>query len=266
LLSHYPDAIAVIKAGEKRLSAIKGISAAKAKALIEKATKCEQSVSKQIQHVIAVTSKEILHKEQLLQSEKDFLTAIHRETEEVKLASTIPCIGEESAVALILEIEDIHRFESAKKLTAYFGVHPTYKQSGDGTWTVGMSKKGRGELRAVLYMAALSGIRHNPILKQIYARFRAKGMKHYQAMGVVMHKLLRMIYGVLKNKTKFDAAIDQKNTEQAKEKQEQQKKQFKEVEKIKGQKKYRYQAATTEAPISRIAAQKRKKQAASQAS
>jgi len=266
LLSHYPDAIAVIKAGEKRLSAIKGISAAKAKALIEKATKCEQSVSKQIQHVIAVTSKEILHKEQLLQSEKDFLTAIHRETEEVKLASTIPCIGEESAVALILEIEDIHRFESAKKLTAYFGVHPTYKQSGDGTWTVGMSKKGGGELRAVLYMAALSGIRHNPILKQIYARFRAKGMKHYQAMGVVMHKLLRMIYGVLKNKTKFDAAIDQKNTEQAKEKQEQQKKQFKEVEKIKGQKKYRYQAATTEAPISRIAAQKRKKQAASQAS
>jgi transposase len=81
-----------------------------------------------------------------------------------------------------------------------------------------------------------------------------------------MHKLLRMIYGVLKNKTKFDAAINQKNTDQAKEKQDQQQKQFKRVEKIKGQRKYRYQSATTEAPISRIAAQKRKKQAASQAS
>jgi transposase len=266
MLNHYPCAARVMKAGEKKLSAIKGISAAKAKALLDKATKCEQSVSKQIGHVIAATSKEILHKEQLLGVEKDFLTEMNREAEEVKLLNSIPCIGEESAVALMLEIEDIGRFESAKKLAAYFGVHPTYKQSGDGIWTVGMSKKGRGEVRAVLYMAALSGIRHNVILKQIYARFRAKGMKHYQAMGVAMHKLLRIIYGVLKKKTKFDAAIDQKNTEQAKEKQKQNQQQFKEAKKFKEQKKYRYQSATTDAPISRIAAQKRKKQAASQAS
>jgi transposase len=266
MLSHYPCASAVIKADEKKLTAIKGISAAKAKALMDKATRCEQSMSRQMQHVIAATSKEILHKEQLVQSEKDFLTKTHRETEEVKLISSIPCIGEESAVALMLEIEDINRFESAKKLAAYFGVHPTYKQSGDGTWAVGMSKKGRGEVRGVLYMAAMSGIRYNVILKQIYARFRAKGMKHYQAMGVIMHKLLRIVYGVLKNKTKFDVAIDQKNTEQAKQKQEQQQKETKEVKKIKEQKKYRYQSVTSEAPISRIAAQKRKKQAASQAS
>jgi transposase len=266
MLSHYPGGSAVIKAGEKKLSVIKGISPAKAKALMGKATRCEQSVSKQMQHVIVATSKEILHKEQLIRAEKDFLTEMNRETGEVKLINSVPCIGEESAVALMLEIENISRFESAKKITAYFGVHPTYKQSGDGTWTVGMSKKGRGEVRAVLYMAAMSGIRHNVILKQIYARFRAKGMKHYQAMGVVMHKLLRIVYGVLKNKTEFDAATDQKNIERAKEKQEQQQKQIKEANKIKEQKKYRYQSATTEAPISRIAAQKRKKQAASQAS
>jgi len=266
MLNHYSCAAAVMKAGEKKISAIKGISAAKAKVLIDKATKCEQSVSKQIQHVIAATSKEILHKEQLLGVEKDFLTEMNQEAEEVKLLSSIPCVGEESAVALMLEIEDISRFESAKKLAAYFGVHPTYKQSGDGIWAVGMSKKGRGEIRAVLYMAAMSGIRYNVILKQIYSRFRAKGMKHYQAMGVVMHKLLRIIYGMLKKKTKFDAAVDQKNTDQAKEKQKQNQQQIKETKKIKEQKKYRYQSATTDAPISRIAAQKRKKQAASQAS
>jgi transposase len=266
MLHHYPCAAAVRKVGEKKLSAIKGISAAKAKVLMDKAAKCEQSVSKQIQHVMAVTSKEILHKEQLLQAEKDFLIEMNREAEDVKLLTSIPCIGEESAVALMLEIEDAGRFESAKKLAAYFGVHPTYKQSGDGTWAIGMSKKGRGEVRAVLYMAAMSGIRHNVILKQIYARFRTKGMKHYQAMGVVMHKLLRIVYGVLKNKTKFEAAIDQKNTEQAKEKQKQNEQQIKEAKKNKEQKKHRYQSATTDAPISRITAQKRKKQAASQAS
>jgi transposase len=267
MLSHYPCAALIMKAGGKKLSAIKGISADKAKALMQKAAAMgEQSVSKQMQHVIAVTSKEILHKEQLLQAEKDYLIEMYREDEQVKLLSSIPCIGEESAVPLMLEIEDASRFGVAKKIAAYFGVHPTYKQSGDGTWTIGMSKKGRGELRAILYMAALTGIRHNVILKQMYARFRAKGMKHYQAMGVVMHKLLRIIYGVLKNKTKFDAAIDQKNIEQAKEKQQQRENQIKETEKIKEQKKHRYQSQTTDAPISRRAAQKRKKQAASQAS
>jgi len=266
MLSRYPCAAALLKAGENKLSAVKGISAAKAKALIQKATHSQQIVSRQVQHVIAVTSKEILHKEQLLQAEKEYLTEMNRERKEVKLLSSIPCIGEESAVALSLEIEDINRFASAKKLAAYFGVHPTFKQSGDGVWTVGMSKKGRSAVRAVLYMAAMTGIRHNVILKQIYTRFRAKGMKHYQAMGVVMHKLLRIIYGVLKNKTKFGAAIDQKNTQQAEEKQKQNQQRGKEAKKMKEQKKHRYQSWTTDAPISRIAVQKRKKQAASQAS
>jgi transposase len=266
MLSHYPCATAVTRAGEKKLSAIKGISIAKAKALMDKANGSEQSVTKQMQHVMAATSKEILHKEQLLRAEKDFLSKMNREAEEVKLLTSIPCIGEESAVALMMEIEDITRFESTKKLTAYFGVHPTFKQSGDGTWAVHMSKKGRGEVRAVLYMAAMTGIRHNVILQQIYTRFRAKGMKHYQAMGVVMHKLLRIIYGVLKSKTKFDPAIDEKNVELAKEKEQQNQQKIKEAKKSKDHKKYRYQSATTEAPISRVTAQKRKKQAASQAS
>jgi transposase len=266
MLSRYSCSTAVIKAGENKLSAIKGINAAKAKALVQKVTHSQQIVSRQVQHVIAATSKEILHKEQLLKTEKNYLTEMYQEDDQVKLLTSIPCIGNESGVALMLEIENIDRFESAKKLVAYFGVHPTFKQSGDGLWGTHMSKKGRSEVRAVLYMAALTGIRHNVILKQLYARFRAKGMKHYEAMGVVMHKLLRIIYGVLKNRTKFDAAIDQKNTEQAKEKQQECEKKMEETEKIKEQKKHRYQSTTTDAPISRIAAQKRKKQAASQAS
>src|SRR6266542_695310 len=237
MLSHYSCATAVIKAGENKLSAIKGISAAKAQALMQKATVSQQIVSRQVQHVIAVTSKEILHKEQLLKTEKNYLTEMYQEDDQVKLLSSIPCVGVESAVALMLEIENVEQFESAKKLAAYFGVHPTFKQSGDGLWGSHMSKKGRGEVRAVLYMAALTGIRHNIILKQLYARFRAKGMKHYQAMGAVMHKLLRIIYGVLKNKTEFDAAIEQKKTKKEKEKKQQEEKQTRQTKKNKRTKK-----------------------------
>jgi transposase len=265
MLTRYSSATAVVKAGESKLADIKGISSAKAKALVAKASKSDQLVSKHIQHVIAATCKELIHKEGLIEDEKEYLTGLFEEDEKVKLLTTIPCIGKETAVLLMLEIEDIGRFETAKKLAAYFGVHPTYKQSGDGIWQVGMSKKGRGEVRAALYMAAFSGIRCNALLKNLYARFRGNGMKHYQALGVVMHKLLRMIFGILKTNTPFDAAIDEKNTQQSEEKQKQKEEKLKEAKKVKNQNKYRFQAATTEAPISRIAAQKIK-QIASQAS
>lgn len=254
MLTHYSCGQSVVKAGVKRLCTIKGISLQKAEALVKKARQSVQKVDQRMQHVITVTAKEILHKEEIIYQEKLYLKDQYQNNEEVQLVDTIKGIGVESAVCIMLEIEDVRRFASSKKIAAYFGIHPTFKQSGDGTWGSHMSKKGRSEIRAVLYMAALSGIRYNPVLKQIYARCRSNGMKHYQAMGVVMHKLLRIIYGVLKNKTAFDPNVDKQNQLKAEEKQK---------EKKLEDKKYRYQTGPMDAPISRQTAQKRKKQIAS---
>ena len=260
MLSRYPCADLVKNAGVTKLSGIKGISADKSKALIQKAHQSSQSVSRQTQHLISMTSKEILHKEELIEGEKKYLTHLYEQDEQVQLLSSIDGVGKTSAVGLMLEIENITRFASGKKIAAYFGVHPTFKQSGDGTWGSHMSKKGRGEIRSILYMTALTGIRCNPILKQLYARFRAKGMKHYQVMGTVMHKLLRIIYGVLKNKSAFNADIDQKNTRMS---EERAKKENGKIEKIREQKKHRYQVVSENAPVSNRAAKRRKKQIAS---
>jgi len=266
VLSKYPAAPMVLKAGIAKLSAIKGIGEAKAKAIVAKAKDNMHNVSTQIAHVIMVTAKEILHKEALIKEEKQYLTELYKESEEVMLLTSIPGIGTDSAVAIALEIEDVNRFETAKKMASYFGVHPTFKQSGDGLWGNHMSKKGRGDIRAVLYMASLSAARYNPVLKQVYARFRAKGMKHYPAAGVVMHKLLRIIYGMLKNKTKFNAQINEQNQQKSTEKQHNKEQKDKAGNKVKQQKKHRFQAVSTNAPISRRAEQKIRKQIASQAS
>jgi transposase len=260
LLTRYCCAQTVLKAGEVKLSAIKGISKDKAQALLQKCDQQSAPVSKQLQHVVSATAKEILHKEDLINDEKSYLTDLYKNHDQVKLLSTIKGIGVDSAVLYMLEIEDVNKFETVKKLASNFGVHPTFKQSGDGTWGSHMSKKGRGALRAMLYINALSGIRCNPILKQLYARHRAKGMKHYQAMGVVMHKLLRIIYGVLKNKKEFDVETDVQNQQRSSEKQKEKQEAEKEKKEIKSLKKYRYQPLSVEAPISRIAAKKRKEQ------
>lgn len=266
LMAKYPTAAQVRKSGIKRLSKIKGISEEKAKAIITKVKESDQEVTDQIAHLIAVTATEILHKEGLIKKEKLYLCALYKESEEVLLITSMAGIGIPSAVAIALEIEDVSRFASAHKLASYFGVHPTFKQSGDGLWGNHMSKKGRSEIRAILYMTSLSGVRYNPVLKDLYARFRAKGMNHNQAAGVVMHKMIRMIYGILKNKKAFDAEIDKQNQQKATEKQEEKRTAVKKERRLKQQEKYRFQPVSLEAPISRRNHKARKKQIASQTS
>lgn len=121
-------------------------------------------------------------------------------------------------------------------------------------------------MRATLYMVALSAVRYNPMFTQLYARFRAKGMTHKQAAGVVMNKMLRVIYGVLKSGKAFNAEVDKKHQEQAAQKQEIKKKQNNEDKKASREKRERFQSYLATAPISGRNFKKRKRQLASQTS
>ncbi|MGH2612892.1 MAG: IS110 family transposase [Rhabdochlamydiaceae bacterium] len=266
LLIEYPTASLAREAGSKYLSKIKGISVDKAEAIIKKVKESDQIVNPQMAHLITMTAKEILHKEMLIRAEKLDLSSIYKSSEDVKLIVSMIGIGTDSAVIIALEIEDVTRFDTAGKFASYFGVHPTFKQSGDGMWGNHMSKKGRSEIRATLYMACLSGIRFNPVLRALYARFRAKGMTHRQATGVLMHKMLRMIYGILKSRKPFDPEIDKQNQEKAAEKQEEKKDTEKKERQVKKQSKHRFQPIALDAPISRRNHTERKKQITSQTS
>ena len=266
LLVKYPSAKQVKRAGEKMLSRIEGISSDKAIGILKKTRNSDQKVSELTKQVIIQTAKEILSKKELCKKQMDFLSDTYKDNEQIKLVNSITGIGVNSAIKIMLEIEDISRFNSAKQLCSYFGVHPVFKESGDGKWGGRMSKKGRSEVRATLFMCALSAIRHDDNLKNLYARFRAKGMNHYQAMGVIMHKMLRIVFGVLKNQQPYDTAIDTQNIENAKQKMEETKALEKKDKLEKRRKSERFKTKDTDAPISRIAAKKRKKQETSQSS
>ncbi len=134
----------------------------------------------------------------------------------IALLRSFKSIGAYSAVGLLVYIGDIARFASAKKLASYFGLHPIFKQSGDGLWGNHMSKQGASDVRALLYMVALSAIQHNPIIKELYARCRAKGMKNNAALAVCMHKILRIVYGMLAHNTPFDPQTHRQHMERTK--------------------------------------------------
>lgn len=256
-----PEKVANAKTG---LEKIKGISQEKANSLKSKAKQNSQVVSLQMAHIISVTAEEILHKMKVIDREEAFLTDLYKDNQDVKLLSSIPGVGLSSAVKLVLEIENIERFDNVKKMVSFFGIHPSFKQSGDGKWGSHMSKRGRGTIRAALYMCALSGMRHNPVLKPIYKRCREKGMSHNEALGVLMHKLLRMVYGMLKTGKPFDSEIDFENQNIAKEKQESLNENLKKKSKEQKRRIYRHQPLEASGPISGRKAAKIKKQMASQ--
>lgn len=121
------------------------------------------------------------------------------------LLQSIPAIGPQSG-ANMLAVMHTHHFNSAEQLAAYLGLVPIERQS--GTSLVGrprLSKNGPARLRAVLYMAAMVGIKHNPHLKALYERLRLKGKSKMSALGAAMRKLVHLCFGVLKTQKMYQA-------------------------------------------------------------
>ncbi len=71
------------------------------------------------------------------------------------------------------------------------------KTSGDGSKKVSMSKQGRKESRHILYMVTLTATQSNPLIKNIYENLVKNGMEKMASIGYCMHKILRIIYGML---------------------------------------------------------------------
>ena len=260
VLVKYPSAQKVKQAGMKRLIKIKGLGPEKARKLFEKACQNTQIADENICFIIENTCGEIIHKLDKIQKNLIHLENTYKEYPSIKLLCTITGINISSAIVILFEIEDINRFETTKQIAAYFGLNPEYRQSGDGNWGNHLSKKGRKLLRATLYMCCMAAIRHDPYMKKQYADIRAKGKCHYFAMGVLMHKMLRIIFGILKSEVPYNAAIDQKNQQNAQIKQGELKEATTKQQKENLTKKRRYQRLDIDqVPVSRRKSQSIKK-------
>ncbi|RKY52958.1 MAG: hypothetical protein DRP89_06875 [Candidatus Neomarinimicrobiota bacterium] len=205
------------------------------------------------QDTIKTIAGEILRLKKLIKMQ-DQLIVKNYSFRELELMKTFKTIGDLSAVGLLIEIGAVERFPTVKHLSSFFGVHPVFKISGDGIKGVRMSKEGRKQPRAILFMVTLAAIQRNPLIKEIYIKNLQKGKSKMDAIGVCMHKILRIIYGMLKNNQPFDPEIDRRNRER-----NLQKKNTTEINISR-----RFQQPDENAPISRRQNKKRKEQEMSQ--
>ena len=123
---------------------------------------------------------------------------------EVKLLTTIPGIGIYSALLILSEIGDIHRFKSEEKLFSYAGLIPRVHQSGETNYHGRITKEGSKYLRWILIEAVQVHIRYAPDSKITYHYYRIKKKRPGNVAKVAAaRKLLQAIYHMLKNETEF---------------------------------------------------------------
>jgi transposase len=122
----------------------------------------------------------------------------------IEIVTSIKGIGEVSAIHLLSEICDINRFSSYKKLIAYSGFDPTIYQSGNFEGRSRISKRGNRHIRRILWIMANSVIRYNEVFKSYFIKKIDKGIPYKKAVISVCHKLIRVIYSLIKNGSYFD--------------------------------------------------------------
>lgn len=125
--------------------------------------------------------------------------------QEVKLLTSIPGIGELTALKMTSVLEGGSRFASARQFAAYLGLTPRQNQSGIMKGKSSLSKMGPGTLRKALYMPSIVASRFNPDVNALYERLIKAGKTKISALEAAMRKMGHLVFGVLKTRQTYRA-------------------------------------------------------------
>jgi len=214
LLDRYPTAQ---RLGQARLTTLEQISYLTAELAAQIHLVAQQSVACLSGNVAETLVRDLVAQVRHTQHAEDQLRRLLSDAYAALPASahlqvvTIPGIGVATAAAIIAQTVDIHRFVTPEHFVGYFGVFPEENRSGVDKLgnplppgTLCMSPKGNDLVRHYLWNAARSAIVHNPAIRALYQRLRAKGKRGDVALGHCMRKLLHLVFAVWKTNRPFD--------------------------------------------------------------
>lgn len=115
------------------------------------------------------------------------------------ILQSVPGIGPVVSFSLLADLPELGTL-NRQRISKLVGVAPLNHDSGQHR---GMRHifGGRARVRCMLYMATLTAIRFNPVIKQFYQRLVAKGKPYKVALTACMRKLLSIINLMVRNQT-----------------------------------------------------------------
>ena len=148
------------------------------------------------EHLQELTDILIEHCQEKMRRDRDILTSMKG-------------IGEKTAVNFLIEMGgDIKQFESHKKVIAMAGLDPALYQSGKIDKKGKISKRGNRHLRRVIWLMTTKVIQFNERFKQYYLKRIKDGLPYKKAVLATAHKLIRVIFSMLTNKTLFNPKMN----------------------------------------------------------
>ena len=126
-------------------------------------------------------------------------TAVQQAAEanpQARLLMTQPGVGPNTALAFVLTMGEVSRFQRGKQVASYLGLIPQENSSGERRRTGAISKQGNRMLRALLVEAAQNAVRCDPGMRQQYlhrCHQKAKGVAKVAAARKLAIRLYWML-------------------------------------------------------------------------
>jgi transposase len=121
------------------------------------------------------------------------------------LLQSVPGVGPVVSRTLLSELPEIGTL-SGKRIAALVGVAPVARDSGRKSGARSIAG-GRSGVRSGLYMAILSAVRYNPVIRSFYRRLREAGKAVKVAQVAAMRKLLTILNAMVRDNRRWDPAI-----------------------------------------------------------
>jgi len=125
--------------------------------------------------------------------------------ESLSLLTSIPSIGNKTAIQLIAITDDFRKFEHYKQLIAYVGFSPRTYQSGTSVRGKGhICKMGSSQIRKLLYMCTWTAKKCNKGCVTMYERLKEKGKPERVIKVALANKLLKQAFAIATSKQKYN--------------------------------------------------------------
>src|SRR5687768_15991715 len=121
------------------------------------------------------------------------------------LLQSMPGVGPILSRTLLAELPELGTLDR-RAIAALVGVAPLNRDSGTGRGKRCIGG-GRGHIRAVLYMAAVTAARCNPWIRAFYQRLRATGKTVKVALTACMRKMLTILNAIMKHRESWNGAL-----------------------------------------------------------
>lgn len=147
-----------------------------------------------------------LLEQQTEELEKQMSCALGK-TDYAEFLLTIKGIGIVTLAACLGELGDPTRFDNPRQMSRMAGYNLVEDSSGKNKSGTRISKRGRKNLRSVLYQMALTMVATNDEMKELYNYLKTRKkdpLRKMQALIVVSKKILTVIHTLAKKKESYD--------------------------------------------------------------